>query len=340
MKKNLYETSEGRAKVLRRFSAFDGVGADLTSVSSYDEALEAAKLDYNVVKIPVKRLNGEESENFFWTAIESSLETDNPIELGVVGSKYSAVDNRTAFGVAEAIVDSGWANYEVGGPSFGAKDTFDYSRAFMVLRGEGFYVGDDPYDSFVVLNNSFDGSSGIKCMILCQRLVCLNGMTRFLGGAKSQLKINIQHSSSAFDRLREAEKIMMERTKEIDEIKREAEMFIGIKYTKKQFEETIIPRVLESMKLVEKDKERQRGQERIERVVRELIQAYNADDVQNYNNTAYKIILALSDFETHSAPMRDFGNSQIYLNRISKGMLLTTGVAQFIAEQKGLKIRK
>lgn len=96
--------------------------------------------------------------------------------------------------------------------------------------------------------------------------------------------------------------------------------------------------VLRHQKLVENNKERQRGQERIERLIEQVLQAYDADDVQNYNNTAYKVILAMSDWETHSSPLRDTGNDQIYMNRIAKGMLATRAVAEYIATTRGLSI--
>ena len=69
------------------------------------------------------------------------------------------------------------------------------------------------------------------------------------------------------------------------------------------------------------------------------MQAYNADDVQNYASSAYRIILAVSDYESHSAPLRDTGNGHIYMNRILKGMEITTAVAQYIASTRGIYAR-
>lgn len=71
----------------------------------------------------------------------------------------------------------------------------------------------------------------------------------------------------------------------------------------------------------------------------ELMSAYDAEDTQNYNGTAYKVLLALSDWETHAAPLRDSGNGQLYMNRVLKGMLTTTAVAKYIAESRGLMMR-
>lgn len=333
MSVNYYNTNmKTREKVLRRFSMFDGTGADLREAKSYEEALNSANINYSAEKKPIYLADGTEITGHYAT-VKSDDET---AVLGIVGDQYTAVDNKTAFSVAEELHKQGW-NFEVGGPAIGARNTVDYAKSFLVLKGDDFNVGDDPYNTFAVLNNSYDGSSGVICRILCQRVWCLNASVRYLGGSKNQLQISVQHSKTANERISVANQIMMERVKEIEEIKKEAELFIGTQMSKKEFENEIIPLILKKKGLVEKDKERERGEDRIAKVVSQLCQAYEADDTQNYNNTAYKVILALQDFETHASPLRDTQNPHLYMNNIMKGMVLTTAVAQYIATTKNLK---
>ena len=336
MNKNYYQTNgDTRNKILKRFSMFDGVGLDLTNARTFDEALEMSGLDYTAEKAPLFLGDGREVKNHF-----AVVKSDDPTQvLGIVGNQYQAVGNREAFAIAEEIVDEGFANYEVGGPSFKAKNTPDFAKSFLVLRGDDFEIAHDTYNSFVVFNNSFDGSTGVQYRVICQRVVCMNGMVRYLGGAKNQIRINIQHTSSAKFRISEAQKIIMKRQTEIELIKAEATAFIKQGFTRTEFEKEIIPLILREKKLVENDKERERGHERIDSVVRELLQAYNADDVQNHANNAYRAILAISDYESHSAPLRDVGNGQVYMNRVIKGMVLTTAVAQYIAETRGIQVK-
>lgn len=327
--KNLYN------KIMKRFSMFDGVGLDLTGCQTYDEALSSAGIDYTAEKKPLYLEDGTLIKNFF----AMSKSDDPSIVLGITGNQYNAVSNREAFSVAEEIVDEGYARYEVGGPSMGAKHSLDYAKSFLVLRGDDFYGGDnDIFHSFIVFNNSFDGSTGIQAQVICERVVCLNGMVRYLGGQANQIRINIQHSATANQRIELAKAIIKRRVKEIELIKEEAQLFMGTHFTRKQFEQEIIPLVLKEKGIVEKDKERERGQQRIDDMVAQLIQAYDAEDTQNYNGSAYKVILAMSDFESHSEPLRDTGNGHIYMNRILKGMKLTTAVATYIATQNNLKI--
>lgn len=336
MSKNYYQTnSKTRDIILKRFSMFDGVGLDLTNARTFDDALNMAGLDYTAEKAPLFLADGREVKDHF-----AVIKSDDPSKiLGVVGNQYKAVSNRDAFAIADEIVDEGYAAYEVGGPSFGAKNTPDFAKSFMVLRGDDFKIADDTYNSFVVFNNSFDGSSGVQYSVICQRVVCMNGMVRYLGGAKNQIRISVQHTQSAKYRIDEASKIIMKRRNEIELIKAEAKAFIAQGFTRAEFEKEIIPLILQEKKLVEKDKERERGHERIDAVVSELLQAYNADDVQNHVNNAYRAILAISDYESHSAPLRDVGNGQVYMNRAIKGMVLTTAVAQYIAKTRGITVK-
>ena len=335
MKTNYYDTNkQTRNIILRRFSMFDGVGMDLNGAETYDEALKACGLDYTGKCMPLalKDVGVEVPDHFavVKTNEDGEIVGDDVKIMGVVGNQYTPVSNRTAFEIAEEIVNEGAAHYEVGGPSFRNKNVVDFGRSFLALRGDDFEIGDDVYNSFILFNNSFDGSSGVSYRVLCQRVVCMNGMVRLLGGKKSQLYIKIQHSESAVDKIRIAGQVIRKRLEDVKLIQEEAKQFIALGMTKRDFETKVIPFALGQMNLVENEQERKRGQERIDRVVSQLLQAYNADDVQNYANSAYRAILALSDFETHSAPLRDLGNGQVYLNRVTKGMLLTTAVANYV----------
>jgi len=333
-KQKVYSHMSGFGGMVRK-SIFDGVGHDLTQCEEYECAMEEAGINYTGEKSSIYLADGTIIPNNF--AITKS---DDPhCVIGVVGNQYQAIGNHEAFEVAGEIVSEGMARYELGGPCIGAKNKLDYSRTFLALRGDDFDIAGDEYESFIVFNNSFDGSGGIKYQVLCQRLVCLNGMVRYLNGKKNQLQITIQHTKSASDRIKQAHDIVMKRVEDVETLKRQAQALIGVKMSKEDFQKKIIPLVLKNMKLVENDKDRERGQERIDRTVMQLLGCYNADDVQNFNGTAWQIMLALSDFESHAEPLRNTGNRSIYLNRVSKGMVLSQAVASYIADQHGIALQ-
>lgn len=343
---NLYGTKQGKNKVLKRFSMFDGTGADLTNCESYEEALGTAQLDYTGIKVPIFiKANEEEYEPVqdHYCVIKS----DDPSKhIGVVGKDYKPVSNREAFGIAEELYEHGGMRFEVGGPSIGSKKVTDYSKSFLVMRGDDIKIDaldmTEVFNTFVVIRNSYDGSSGCQYRVILQRLVCLNGMTRYLGDKKSQLFINVQHSKSVLDKIQIANEALKNRTQEIEAIKAEIEAFSKVSFTKAQFDKEIIPLVLKQMKLkpleTTKDELTPADIEKRELVISRLWNAYQADDTQNYNNTVYKVALAMSDFETHAEPLRDTQNPSLYCNRVLQGMVLTTGVMRYIAETRGIKV--
>lgn len=334
---NYYDSNANtRDTILKRFSMFDGVGIDLRDATDYDDALWRAGIDYSAVKLPLFTEDGVRVPQHY-----AAVKSDDPSRvLGIVGNQYRAVANRDAFAVAAEIVSEGHANYEVGGPSIRTQNSVDFAKSFMVLRSDDFYVNDDAFNTFIIFNNSFDGTSGVQFRVVCQRVVCLNGMVRLLGGKKRQLHINIQHTRSAEHKIKLASQIVKEKHEEILKIKAEAEAFINTRMTRADFENIVIPFILEEKGLVETQKDRIRGHERVDRIVRELLQAYEADDVQNYANSAYRAILAVSDFETHSAPLRDTGNGHIYMNRITQGMVLTSALATHLAAMHNIHINQ
>ena len=110
------------------------------------------------------------------------------------------------------------------------------------------------------------------------------------------------------------------------------------KLSRKEFETIIIPGLLKTMKL-DVENEKESNQEKITNVVQKALSAYDAEDTAMYNGTAYKAILALTDFESHFEPMRNTQNPSIYMNRVLSGMALTTSMANLIMQIKGVQMR-
>ena len=79
--------------------AWHGLGQILEYHPTSEEAIIFAGLDYEVVKKPIQTLDKEEIENYFAT-----VRTDTAQTLGIVGSKYEVVQNKTAFSFFDALI--------------------------------------------------------------------------------------------------------------------------------------------------------------------------------------------------------------------------------------------
>ena len=332
---------KARAILLKRFSPMDGIGQDLRGITSYEEAMSKAKLDYTVEKKPLFLENGKRLENNYANVI---AETDSV--LSVMGKDYTILNNMEAFRVAEDIVSKGEGTYETGGPSIGAKKTIDYGKSFLIVRHDDFQIFDDSYNSFTIFNNSFDGSSGFQAYFANLRLCCMNGVVRYFANMSKKVlpKFYIQHSKNAEQRLKVVGDMLQKQRDYLACIAKEAEILATTKFSKSEFQKEIIPMVLKEMKLIKENKEeneeRQRGQGRIEETILRLTSAYEASDVQNFNNTAYKVLLTMADFESHNEPFRNTNNPQIYFNRLLQGMVLTNVAVNHIIKTRNIMFNR
>ncbi len=178
------------------------LGRRLSKPATAAEAMEAARLDYKVVKRPLKAIiharHFADVPNAFAT-----VRTDTNVVLGVVGSRYQPVQNKDAFNFFDPLVD---------------RDEAIYHTAGVLGRGEKIWllaklpdyikVGpkNDPVEKYVLLYNSHDGSSHIKVKMTPIRVVCNNTLTAALSGADAEVRI--KHTASATDKLREAHKVL------------------------------------------------------------------------------------------------------------------------------------
>ena len=178
------------------------LGRHLNKPATASEAMEAARLDYTVVKRPMKAvINGRQYSdvpNAFAT-----VRTDTNQVLGVVGARYEPVQNRDAFNFFDPLVD---------------RDEAIYHTAGVLGRGEKIWllaklpdyikVGPkkDPVEKFVLLYNSHDGSSHIRVKMTPVRIVCNNTLSAAL--SRSEQEVRIKHTQSAQDKLQEAHQIL------------------------------------------------------------------------------------------------------------------------------------
>ncbi len=178
------------------------LGRKLQKPATAAEAMSAARLDYKVVKRPLKAIiharHFADVPNAFAT-----VRTDTNVVLGVVGSRYQPVQNKDAFNFFDPLVDRNEAMYHTAGVLGRGEKIWLLAKLPDYIR-----VGPkgDPIEKFVLLYNSHDGSSHIKVKMTPIRVVCNNTLTAALSGADAEVRI--KHTASATDKLREAHKVL------------------------------------------------------------------------------------------------------------------------------------
>ena len=172
-------------------SPWHHLGTALVSPATSREAIEAAGLNYTVVKKPLKEvldLNNPADASGRWATVR----TDTGDVLGIVGDNYEPIQNRDAFGFFDRLVGTDEAIYETAG-SLGRGE-----RIWILAKLPGYIKvqGKDLVSKYLLLSNSHDGSSLVQMKLTPIRVVCNNTLTSALKGAG---EINIRHTVNAWE---------------------------------------------------------------------------------------------------------------------------------------------
>lgn len=124
------------------------------------------------------------------------------IPLGVVGNRYSPLQNTEAFDFFDKIVSDGLAEYETAGSLFDGKKVWVLAR----MKGEVLVGDNDPVKKYVLLSNSHDGTSAVVGKITSTRVVCNNTLSAALSGVKDvKNSFSYRHTSSIKEKMKQAE---------------------------------------------------------------------------------------------------------------------------------------
>jgi phage/plasmid-like protein (TIGR03299 family) len=150
------------------------------------EALIEAGLDFEVVKVPTKRLmpDGSLLDN---SLAFSTVRTDTGGELGMVGRDYTPLQNRDALAVFDPLIASGHAVIETAGALRGGADVWVAIAWNLEKFGEMArrVFGDDPRGllPYSVVRNNHNGRSNVVGMDVTICPVCANTLGMALEGA-------------------------------------------------------------------------------------------------------------------------------------------------------------
>lgn len=183
--------------------AWHGLGQIVSDYPTSAEALQLAGLDYQVVKKELWTMEGDNQQtaqalkNHFAT-----VRTDTNQCLGVVGKKYSIVQNIDAFEFFDSIVGGEGIQYETAGALGDGEKIFITAKLPNYIK-----VGrEDLIEQYIFLTNSHDGSAAITAAFTPVRIVCNNTLNMAMRSMSNT--VTIKHTADAKTRLNEAHKIM------------------------------------------------------------------------------------------------------------------------------------
>jgi phage/plasmid-like protein (TIGR03299 family) len=149
------------------------------------------------------------TQSFFAPALEHSavVRTDTGQVLGVVGTRYTPLQNRDAFGILTPLLDSGLASLETGGTLRGGQDVW------MLVR---FHLDDprvsdalqDEVAPFGLISNNHAGKRGVLVQETPIRVVCANTLGLATRAIREQIAAGtaaqVKHTAGVEKRTAEA----------------------------------------------------------------------------------------------------------------------------------------
>lgn len=267
-----------------RQSTFAGIGSEVRSAVTVEEALNMGNLNYTVEKRPIFLADGTPiPERYATTRLSDNFVYD------IVSERYTVVQNEDAFN---------FINYMSKDIQFEKVGETKSGMIYLIASLEPINILGDTYQPHLCFRNSHNGKFQLSVTICPLRIVCQNQFNVCF--KESPNTINIRHSSTAKRRLEEASHILKGTADYMKELNSQAEKWANIHVTNDQIEKVLLelfPIDIENMKDYQI--------ERIEEQRTLLKNAYNCSDNQNFKNTMWGMINAYSDFITHKPQYRD-----------------------------------
>ena len=123
-------------------------------------------------------------------------DTDSSV-LGVVGNRYTPIQNLDCFDFLDTVMDDSTAKYETAGSLYGGKVVW-----MMINLGKDVVVGEDRTVPYLLMTNSHDGSTAIKGVTTPIRVVCSNTLKLALNN--STTGFSFRHTTNVHGKIDQA----------------------------------------------------------------------------------------------------------------------------------------
>ena len=273
-----------------REKPWHGLGTRVEKAPCSADALRLARLDWQVMQEPIYMGMGEIIPGY-----KANVRDRDRKVLGVVTDRYKIIQNHEAFAFTDALLGRG-VRYETAGSLQEGKKVWLLAR----LPHE-YIISGERISPYLVFSNTHDGSGAVKVALTPVRVVCANTLNLALDTASRSW--SMIHTGNIKDKIQEAEDTLFMAEKYMDSLGMEFESLRRQKVTDAQLKEYI-----EVLLPMEKDATPIQSKNILK--LRNDLQRryYDAPDLQKVGNNAYRFINAVSDFATHSKPLRRTAN--------------------------------
>lgn len=273
-----------------RQKPWHGLGTRVEEAPTSADALHLAGLDWQVKQEPIYTDNGNVIPGY-----KANVRDSDRRVLGVVTDRYKIIQNQEAFAFTDSLLGEG-VRYETAGSLQEGRKVWLLAR----LPRE-YIISGERISPYLVFSNTHDGSGAVKVALTPIRVVCNNTLNLALSTASRSW--SMIHTGNINDKIQEAKDTLFMAEEYMDSLGKEFERLRRQKITDAQVKEYI-----ELLLPLEKNATQVQSKN-ILKLREDMKQRYyDAPDLQNVGNNAYRFINAVSDFATHSNPLRRTAN--------------------------------
>lgn len=273
-----------------REKPWHGLGTMVMEAPASADALALAGLDWNVIQKPVVTEDGIPIPGF-----KANLRDTDEKVLGIVTDRYKVVQNIDAFSFTDELLGEG-VTYETAGSLQEGRRTW-----LLAKLPQRYIISGDEITPYLVFMNSHDGTGAIKAAMTPIRLSCENAINLALSTAKRYWSTN--HTGDIRGKMEDARYTLLYADQYMAELGKAIDSLTRVKLTDRQVYEYIDA----LFPLLENPTEQQK--KNILKMKEEMkLRYFDAPDLKHVGKNAYRFVNAVSDFATHSKPLRERAN--------------------------------
>lgn len=232
--------------------------------------------------------------------------SQEPQALGVVGSRYTPVQNSEAFAFLNDLSDESGAVFETAGSIDNGKKVF----MSMKMPKDMLIGGVDKIDTYLLAWNTHDGSSSFTVAVTPIRVVCQNTLTMAIKKAESSF--SLRHTPKVSGKVQAARDTLNLTYRYVEEFEREAEMLIAQSMTDKEFKLIV-------EKMIPIDEESERARNLADTARDTMLALWKAPTQENVAGTKWAAYNAIVEYSDWAKPIRSENPDVKRAEKIVKG---------------------
>ena len=273
-----------------REKPWHGLGTQVMEAPTSAAALSLAGLDWRVIQKSLLTYDEIPGPGF-----KANLrDSDNQV-LGVVTDRYKVVQNEDAFAFTDSLLGEG-VTYETAGSLQNGRRTW-----ILAKLPQRYIISGDEITPYLVFMNSHDGSGAIKAAMTPIRVVCQNTLNLAL--AKAKRTWSADHVGDIQGKLEDARDTLLYAGRYMEELGKAIDGLNKIRLSDRkvyEYIDALFP-LLDNATATQK-----KNLLRLKEDVK--VRYFEAPDLKGVGKNGYRFVNAVSDFATHSEPLRKRAN--------------------------------